>query len=107
MADYAGVSVDTASKYKKVMQSDNEEIKKEVKAGEKSINKAYKEMKGGVNTEVINATKKELEKDEHDIDLLFATISNYLDNNINRINYQDSIGLIDKIIIYLEEKKNV
>ena len=30
-AKFAGVSVDTASKYKKVMDSDNDEIKEEVK----------------------------------------------------------------------------
>ena len=34
MADYAGVSIDTASKYKKVMREAPEEVKQEVRGGE-------------------------------------------------------------------------
>ena len=41
MADYAGVSIDTASKYKKVMNEAPEETRKEVQEGTKSINRAY------------------------------------------------------------------
>lgn len=44
-AKYAGVSIDTASKYKKVMAEAPEEIKKEVSTGKKSINKAYQEIR--------------------------------------------------------------
>ncbi|MDA3958384.1 ParB/RepB/Spo0J family partition protein [Oceanispirochaeta sp.] len=45
MADYAGVSIDTASKYKKVMNEAPEQIRQEVNAGTKTINRAYQEIK--------------------------------------------------------------
>jgi len=44
-ATYAGVNRDTASKFKKVMDSDNDEIKEKVRTGETSINRAYQEEK--------------------------------------------------------------
>lgn len=42
LAQTASVSTDTYSKGKKILDSDNEELKKEVLSGEKSINAAYK-----------------------------------------------------------------
>lgn len=42
LAKTAGVSTDTYSKGKKILDSDNEKLKKEVLSGEKSINAAYK-----------------------------------------------------------------
>lgn len=42
LAQTASVSTDTYSKGKKILNSDNEELKKEVLSGEKSINAAYK-----------------------------------------------------------------
>lgn len=50
-ANYAGVSVDTAAKYKKVMTAAPEETKKEVQEGKKSINRAYQEIKKPKETE--------------------------------------------------------
>ena len=44
LAQTAGVSTDTYSKGKKILDSDNEELKKEVMSGEKSINAAYKTL---------------------------------------------------------------
>lgn len=44
LAKTAGVSTDTYSKGKKILDSDNEELKKEVLSGEKSINAGYKEL---------------------------------------------------------------
>lgn len=43
MADFAGVSVDTASKYKKIMNEAPEEVKERVQSGTTSINRAYTE----------------------------------------------------------------
>lgn len=43
-AKTAGVSTDTYSKGKKILDSDNEELKQEVLSGEKSINAGYKEL---------------------------------------------------------------
>lgn len=43
-AKKAGVSTDTYSKGKKILDSDNEELKKEVLSGEKTINAGYKEL---------------------------------------------------------------
>ncbi len=42
LAKTAGVSTDTYSKGKKILDSDNEKLKKETLSGEKSINAAYK-----------------------------------------------------------------
>lgn len=44
LASTAGVSTDTYSKGKKILDSDNEKLKKETLSGEKSINAAYKEL---------------------------------------------------------------
>lgn len=44
LSDAAGVSEDTYSKGKKILDSDNEELKQEVLSGEKSINAGYKEL---------------------------------------------------------------
>jgi ParB family chromosome partitioning protein len=44
-ADYAGVSRDTAAKYKKVNESDNKEVKEKVRTGELSINRGYEEVR--------------------------------------------------------------
>lgn len=41
LAKTAGVSTDTYSKGKKILDSDNEELKQEVLSGEKSINAGY------------------------------------------------------------------
>ena len=46
LAKTAGVSTDTYSKGKKILDSDNEKLKKETLSGEKSINAAYKELTG-------------------------------------------------------------
>lgn len=47
LAKTAGVSTDTYSKGKKILDSDNEELKQEVLSGEKSINAGYKELTQG------------------------------------------------------------
>lgn len=44
MAKTAGVSTDTYSKGKKILDSDNETLKQEVLFGEKSINAGNKEL---------------------------------------------------------------
>lgn len=44
LAKTAGVSTDTYSKGKKILDSGNEKLKKETLSGEKSINAAYKEL---------------------------------------------------------------
>lgn len=44
LATVAGVSTDTYSKGKKILDSDNETLKQEVLSGEKSINAGYKEL---------------------------------------------------------------
>lgn len=44
LAETAGVSTDTYSKGKKILDSDDEELKQEVLLGEKSINAGYKEL---------------------------------------------------------------
>lgn len=44
LAKTAGVSTDTYSKGKKILDSDNETLKQEVLSGEKSINAGYKEL---------------------------------------------------------------
>ncbi|MEI3595364.1 MAG: hypothetical protein V8Q58_07665 [Anaerobutyricum hallii] len=51
MAKTAGVSTDTYSKGKKILDSDNEELKKEVLSGEKTINAGYKELQNEKNEE--------------------------------------------------------
>lgn len=47
LAKTAGVSTDTYSKGKKILDSDDEELKQEVLLGEKSINAGYKELTQG------------------------------------------------------------
>ena len=54
LAETAGVSTDTYSKGKKILDSDNEKLKQEVLSGEKSINAGYNELTG----------KKENKKEE-------------------------------------------
>lgn len=44
LAKTAGVSTDTYSKGKKILDSNNEKLKKEVLSGEKTINAGYKEL---------------------------------------------------------------
>lgn len=44
LATIAGVSTDTYSKGKKILDSDNDTLKREVLSGEKSINAGYKEL---------------------------------------------------------------
>lgn len=44
-ADYAGVSRDTAAKYKRVMSDADEDLQEAVRSGEKTISKAYEEYK--------------------------------------------------------------
>lgn len=44
LSDAAGVSEDTYSKGKKILDSDNDTLKQEVLSGEKSINAGYKEL---------------------------------------------------------------
>lgn len=46
LAETAGVSTDTYSKGKKILDSDNEKLKQEVLSGEKSISAGYKELTG-------------------------------------------------------------
>ncbi len=46
LAETAGVSTDTYSKGKKILNSNNEKLKQEVLSGEKSINAGYKELTG-------------------------------------------------------------
>ena len=45
LATVAGVSTDTYSKGKKILDSNNEILKQEVLSGEKSINAGYRELK--------------------------------------------------------------
>lgn len=54
LAETAGVSTDTYSKGKKILDSNNEKLKQEVLSGEKSINAGYRELTG----------KKENKKEE-------------------------------------------
>ncbi len=49
LSNVAGVSEDTYSKGKKILDSDNKELKQEVLSGEKSINAGYKELTQGKN----------------------------------------------------------
>lgn len=49
LAETAGVSTDTYSKRKKILDSNNETLKQEVLSGEKSINAGYKEIKQNEN----------------------------------------------------------
>lgn len=44
LAKTAGVSTDTYSKGKKILDSDNEELKQRVLSGEPSISAGYKEL---------------------------------------------------------------
>ena len=46
LAETAGVSTDTYSKGKRILDSNNEKLKQEVLSGEKSINAGYKELTG-------------------------------------------------------------
>mgnify|MGYP001094499142 CR=1 FL=1 len=69
MSDTAGVSEDTYSKGKKILDSDNEELKQEVLSGEKSINAGYKELIQGKsevstnsNSEINNAPSSTITK---------------------------------------------
>lgn len=59
LAQTAGVSTDTYSKGKKILDSDNEELKQEVLSGEKSINAGYKELAQGKSEEKENTNKEE------------------------------------------------
>ncbi|MBC5745260.1 hypothetical protein FMM74_017205 [Lachnospiraceae bacterium MD308] len=61
LAETAGVSTDTYSKGKKILDSNNEILKQEVLSGEKSINAGYKELiqskekkKTSINGEITN-----------------------------------------------------
>lgn len=45
LAETAGVSQDTYSKGKKILDSDNEEVKQKVMSGEMSINAGYNKIK--------------------------------------------------------------
>lgn len=51
LAKTAGVSTDTYSKGKKILDSDNEKLKKEVLSGEKTINAGYKELQNKKKTQ--------------------------------------------------------
>lgn len=65
LAQTAGVSTDTYSKGKKILDSDNEELKQEVLSGEKSINAGYKELIQGKNGETANITREENNMSSH------------------------------------------
>ena len=58
LAKTASVSTDTYSKGKKILDSDNEELKQEVLSGEKTINAGYKELTRNKKEEKTNADKK-------------------------------------------------
>ena len=58
-AKTAGVSTDTYSKGKKILDSDNEELKQEVLSGEKSINAGYKELTQRKNEGKENTNREE------------------------------------------------
>ena len=60
LAETAGVSTDTYSKGKKILDSDNETLKQEVLSGEKSINAGYKEL-----TESQKRVKTNTEEEEN------------------------------------------
>lgn len=82
LANTAGVSTDTYSKGKKILESDNEELKKEVLSGEKSINAGYRALQ--------NEKKKTQSSDnqtrEYNIDQLTTsspTIQNSQKNQVS------------------------
>lgn len=58
LSDAAGVSEDTYSKGKKILDSNNETLKQEVLSGEKSINAGYRELTQGKNEKKINTDKE-------------------------------------------------
>jgi len=58
LAKTAGVSTDTYSKGKKILDSDDEELKQEVLSGEKSINAGYKELIQEKSEEKVNTNKE-------------------------------------------------
>lgn len=58
LSDVAGVSEDTYSKGKKILDSNNEKLKHEVLSGEKSINAGYKELTQGKSEEKENAERE-------------------------------------------------
>lgn len=61
LAKTAGVSTDTYSKGKKILDSDNETLKQEVLSGEKSINAGYKELTHkGLDQKNINEEKNNI-----------------------------------------------
>lgn len=53
LSDVAGISEDTYSKGKKILDSDNKELKQEVLSGGKSIHAGYKELTQGKNCSLI------------------------------------------------------
>ena len=53
LAKTAGVSEDTYSKGKKILDSDNKELKEKVLSGEMSINAGYKELTHGKEEKII------------------------------------------------------
>lgn len=57
LAKTAGVSTDTHSKGKKILDSNNEELKQEVLSGDKSINAGYKELTQNKNEEKTRTEK--------------------------------------------------
>ena len=59
LAKTAGVSTDTYSKGKKILDSDNEELKQEVLSGKKSINAGYKELTQRKNEGKENTNREE------------------------------------------------
>ncbi len=58
LAKTASVSTDTYSMGKKILDSNNEELKQEVLSGEKNINAGYKELTRNKKEEKTNADKK-------------------------------------------------
>ena len=58
LSNVAGVSEDTYSKGKKILDSDNKELKQEVLSGEKSINAGYKELTQNKKDEKTNIERE-------------------------------------------------
>jgi len=97
IADYAGVSIDTASKYKKVMNEAPEEIKQEVQEGTKSINRAYQEIK-----------KPNTETNDFDFNIADDSarkIIRYAESMINTLSNTDKNSVISAISQWIREKE--
>lgn len=97
LAKMAGVGTGTIARFNKVMNSDDEELKKKVLANEVSINAGYKEIKQKENNKIdtkLNMQKEAINKEE----FLTCSTCNYKNFENKNGKLEQSLGMGSLVI---------